>query len=46
LRLCVGRGRPFGGEDWTRRTLRRLGLESTVRPRGRPRKDPNAREKK
>jgi len=38
LRRCVRRGRPFGGEAWRRRAIRRLGLEWTVRPRGRPRK--------
>ncbi|MHC4718089.1 MAG: transposase, partial [Planctomycetota bacterium] len=39
LRLCVNRGRPYGGPIWTKRTAARLGLESTLRPRGRPRKD-------
>ncbi len=39
LRLCVRRGRPYGSTEWVRRTARRLGLESTLRPRGRPRKD-------
>ncbi len=38
LRHCVARGAPFGTLDWTEETVRRLGLESTVRPRGRPRK--------
>jgi putative transposase len=32
----IGRGRPFGGDDWTRRTAVQLGLTSTLRPRGRP----------
>ena len=41
LRLSVERGRPFGTEPWTRETARRLGLESTLRSRGRPRKDPS-----
>lgn len=36
LRCSVQRGRPFGQEAWVRRIARRLGLESTVRPRGRP----------
>ncbi len=36
LRLSVQRGRPFGDDAWTRETVRRLGLESTIRPRGRP----------
>ena len=42
LRRCVARGRPFGGEVWVGRTARRLGLLSTLRPRGRPRKDKTA----
>jgi putative transposase len=38
LRNCVVRGAPYGSEAWVRRTVKRLGLESTIRPRGRPRK--------
>lgn len=38
LRRSVQRGRPYGGEAWRKRTIARLGLEWTVRPRGRPRK--------
>ena len=38
VRESVRRGRPFGDVAWQRRTARRLGLESTLRPRGRPRK--------
>jgi putative transposase len=38
LRASVQRGTPFGGEDWRTRTIALLGLESTLRPRGRPRK--------
>ncbi|WP_406701312.1 hypothetical protein V5E97_04075 [Singulisphaera sp. Ch08] len=34
----VSRGRPYGGESWTRETAIWLGLESCLRPRGRPRK--------
>ena len=37
LRHCVARGIPFGTTDWTEETVKRLGLESTIRPRGRPR---------
>jgi REP-associated tyrosine transposase len=37
LRLSVDRGRPYGDEAWTVRTARQLGLESTLRSRGRPR---------
>lgn len=32
------RGRPYGGEAWQQATAQRLGLEFTLRPRGRPRK--------
>jgi putative transposase len=38
IRRCLQRGAPFGDEEWTQRTIKRLGLESTVRPRGRPKK--------
>jgi REP-associated tyrosine transposase len=38
LRHSVIRGRPFGDEAWTRETAERLGLESCLRRRGRPRK--------
>jgi hypothetical protein len=34
-RHAVARGRPFGGETWTRKTAERLGLASCPRPRGR-----------
>ncbi len=40
LRRCVTRGRPFGRSDWTKRTIANLGLESTVRPPGRPTRKP------
>lgn len=36
LRCCVERGCPFGGDAWCDRIARQLGLESTLRPRGRP----------
>lgn len=38
LRQSVHRGQPYGDEAWTERTAQRLDLESTFRPRGRPRK--------
>jgi putative transposase len=38
LRRCVVRGTPFGVPDWIERTVKELGLESTLRPRGRPKK--------
>ena len=37
LRRCVERGSPYGSERWQSRTAATLGLESTLRPRGRPR---------
>jgi putative transposase len=39
LHECITRGRPYGTDRWTRATARRLGLESSLRPRGRPRKE-------
>lgn len=36
LRTSVQRGRPFGEEDWVRRTAKRFGMDATLRPRGRP----------
>lgn len=38
LHASLRRGRPFGAESWQKRTARRLGLQSTFRPRGRPKK--------
>jgi len=38
LRRSVNRGTPWGTATWTRRTAVRLGLEASLRPRGRPRK--------
>ena len=39
LRLSAQRGRPFGNESWKRGIAAHLGLESMLRPRGRPRKE-------
>ena len=36
LRNSVSRGAPFGNTNWRRETARRLGIESTLRLRGRP----------
>ncbi len=41
LRRCVQRGCPFGDLSWSDRMVRRLGLESTLRPQGRPKKRKN-----
>ena len=38
LRNCIARGAPYGDAKWQSRTARSLGLESSLRPRGRPRK--------
>jgi putative transposase len=38
LRRSIDRGTPFGDERWIQRTAERLGLESSLRPRGRPKK--------
>ena len=38
VRRSVQRGQPFGDESWQARAVRRLGLESTLRPPGRPKK--------
>src|SRR5665213_383967 len=40
LRKSVARGTPFGGEQWQQQTATKLGLESSLRPRGRPTKSP------
>lgn len=38
IQNSIRRGAPYGNQDWTQRTARRLQLESTLRARGRPRK--------
>jgi REP-associated tyrosine transposase len=38
LRRSVKRGCPFGEALWSDRMVRRLGLEMTTRPQGRPKK--------
>lgn len=42
LRCGVQRGRPYGSGTWVRRIAGKLGLESTLRPRGRPPRRPDA----
>jgi putative transposase len=37
LRQSVNRGQPYGNSRWIKLTAERLDLESTLRPRGRPR---------
>ena len=40
IRQRVNRGTPCGWTAWKRRTAKRLGLEASMNPRGRPRKIP------
>ncbi len=37
LRQSVARGNPFGDTDWQNATAAQLGIEASMRPRGRPR---------
>jgi putative transposase len=39
MRHCIARSTPYGEAAWVKRIARRLGLESTLRPRGRPREE-------
>jgi Transposase IS200 like len=45
LRECIGRRRPYGDGVWLQRTARRMGLEASLRPRGRPPKKPERQAK-
>jgi putative transposase len=38
IRIAITRGRPYGTAAWSDGMVRRLGLQHTLRPRGRPRK--------
>ncbi len=38
LRRCIRRGSPFGDDRWVESAARRLHLETTLRPRGRPKR--------
>lgn len=40
LREHIRRSRPYGEANWAKRTANSLGLESSMKPRGRPRKAP------
>jgi putative transposase len=42
VRDCVDRNRPYGPLAWQRGVAARLNLDSTLRPRGRPKKTPPA----
>jgi len=41
VQRSVERGCPFGGSTWSERTVNKLGLESTLRAHGRPKKQKN-----
>lgn len=43
VRQAIQRGRPLGSDDWLPRMVKKLGLESTLRARGRPRKATSAK---
>ena len=38
IRHCIRRGTPFGTKAWTSNAAEKLGIESSLRPQGRPRK--------
>jgi putative transposase len=38
IRRSIARGTPFGAESWVKIAAKRLGLQATIGPRGRPRK--------
>ena len=38
IREAIRRGRPYGSEKWVSKTVRKFGLETTTRRRGRPKK--------
>jgi putative transposase len=38
IRRCLHRGSPYSDASWTEQTAEQLGLQSTLRRRGRPRK--------
>jgi putative transposase len=42
VQQCVVRGTPLGGDLWRQRVAERLGLDLTLRGRGRPRRDRNS----
>ena len=38
LRLHIQRGRPYGEPAWTANAIKRMGLQWTIRDRGRPKR--------
>ncbi len=41
VRMALKRGRPLGEQAWVEKTAKKLGLDFTLRPRGRPKKTAN-----
>jgi putative transposase len=41
IHAARNRGRPYGAETWATRTAKKLGVESSLRPIGRPKKESN-----
>ena len=41
VETCVQRGRPFGSDNWIVKIAKKLSLESSLHPRGRPKKQEN-----
>jgi putative transposase len=39
MQVCIERGQPFGNDKWKSKTAKELGIESSLRARGRPRKN-------
>jgi putative transposase len=46
LRTSIKRNRPYGGGAWQQQTISRLGLQSSIRPKGGQKKPRNAARKK
>ena len=42
MRESIRRRRPYGDDEWTQRTAKQMGLEASLRPRGRPPKKAEA----
>lgn len=38
IRVSIAKGKPFGGDAWVASMIKKFGLESTIRPIGRPKK--------
>ena len=45
IRKSAATGLPYGSESWVKRLAKQLDLDLTIRPRGRPRKNPGKTEK-